>query len=182
VPQYVCFLRGINVGGKNTIKMAELKALFEALGFADVQTLLQSGNAVFGAKGSAARISAQIAQGLEAELGVTPEVILRTVAQVREALQQNPFRAEAKRDPSHLLIMFLAGKPTADAKKALAALDIAPEKIALGPREAYLWYPGGIGTSKKLGRLPIEKLLGTFGTSRNVRTVEALLAPLLTSK
>ena len=173
--QYACFLRGINVGGKNKIKMAELKALLSGLGLSNPQTLLQSGNALFEAKGSATSLEKKICAAIEKSHGFAPAIMLRTLDGLKASLAANPFKKEAKADPAHLLIMFLAGKPKADAKKALAALDIAPEAVSLGDREAYLWYPHGIGTSKKLARVPLEKILGVSGTARNIRTIEALL-------
>jgi uncharacterized protein (DUF1697 family) len=170
-----CLLRGVNVGGKGRIKMAELRALFEQLGYGNPRTLLQSGNVVFDGKGSAAAIANKIAVGIMDSFGFEPAIIIRTLSELKDALAHNPFRIEAKKDPSHMLIMFLAEKPVAGAAAKLAELDIAPEAARLGRREVYLWYPGGIGTSKKLARVPIEKLLGTQGTARNIRTVEALI-------
>ncbi len=173
--QYACFLRSINVGGKNKIKMAELNALLTGLGFSKPQTLLQSGNALFEAKGSASAFEKKISAAIEKSHGFAPAIMLRTVDELKASLAANPFKKEAKADPAHLLIMFLAGNPKADAKKALTALDIAPEAVSLGTREVYLWYPHGIGTSKKLARVPLEKILGTSGTARNIRTLQALL-------
>lgn len=172
---YVCFLRGINVGGNNKIRMADWKSMLEELGYSNPRTHLNSGNAVFESKGKPAEIEAAIAAAIKKQLGISPDVTVRSKAQLEASLDGNPFTAEAKKDPSHLLIMFLADKPSSTAQKALAELDIAPEAARLGPHEAYLWYPGGIGTSKKLARVPLEKLLGTRGTARNWKTVSTLL-------
>lgn len=172
---FACFLRGVNVGGNNKIKMAEWKCLLGELGYANPRTHLNSGNAVFESNGKPAEIEAAIAAAIKKQIGISPDVTIRSKAQLEAALEENPFTAEAKKDPSHMLIMFLAGEPASTAKKALAELDIAPEAARLGSHEAYLWYPGGIGASKKLARVPLEKLLGTRGTARNWKTVSTLL-------
>jgi uncharacterized protein (DUF1697 family) len=58
--RYVALLHGINVGGKNLIRMTDLRACFERLGFADVATYIQSGNVVFGATGASAALTRRI--------------------------------------------------------------------------------------------------------------------------
>jgi uncharacterized protein (DUF1697 family) len=172
----VCLLRGVNVGGHGLIKMPALKAMFEQLGFEPVHTVLQSGNVVFGAKSAKLPVLANtISAAMEEELKATPDVILRTTADMREIVARNPFPAEAKNDPGHLLVQFLAGTAADKAAKAkLEARANPPEKFVISQREVYIHYAHGAGRSK-LGGLAMDKALGTRGTARNWNTILKLL-------
>lgn len=89
--RYVCLLRGINVGGKNVIPMAELRARFAALGFAEVTTYIQSGNVVFGAKrASPVKLAATIEQALRDTFGYEARVVLLTAAQLAQVIEEAP--------------------------------------------------------------------------------------------
>src|SRR5580693_301476 len=87
---YVAMLRGINVGGHAKVAMADLRSTFQDLGYGEVQTYIQSGNVVFGASGSAAKVQSAIEAGLEARFGLGIKVVLRSSAQVRTVLGANP--------------------------------------------------------------------------------------------
>lgn len=89
--RYVCLLRGINVGGKNVIKMMDLRARFEALGHSDVASYIASGNVVFGAKrASPVKLAATIEQALEAAFGYAARVVLLTAEQVAQVIDEAP--------------------------------------------------------------------------------------------
>jgi uncharacterized protein (DUF1697 family) len=172
---YVALLRGINVGGNKMVAMAELREMLAALGFADPKTLLQSGNAVFRC---AAKPCAKLEALLEAEtakrLGVTCEYHVRTAAELRAAIEANPLKAEAKKDPSHLLVSFFkAPLDTAKVKAAQAAIA-GPEIVRCDGRHLYMFYPAGIGNSK--AGAVVDKALGVRGTARNWNTVLKLTA------
>ena len=172
----VCLVRGVNVGGRGLVKMAALKAVFEALGFAPVHTVLQSGNVVFGAKSdNLPAVAKKIAAAIEKELKATPDVILRTLPEMREVVARNPFPAEAKNDPGRLQVQFLAGTANKAGKTKLEALANPPEKFVIGEREVYIQYAHGAGRSK-LGGPAMDKALGSRGTARNWNTILKLLA------
>jgi uncharacterized protein (DUF1697 family) len=171
---YVAFLRGINVGGNKTIPMAKLKSLFESLGLAPVKTHLNSGNVIFAhMERSRAKLSRQIGTAIEAQFKFRPVVVLRSAAELKRIVAKNSFREMADRDPSHLLLMALDGKPKA-AKAALAEAYLGPEEIAVVGADAYITYPNGIGRSKLTNAL-LEKHLGVAGTARNWNTVAKVL-------
>jgi len=173
---FVAFLRGINVGGRKTIRMAALKSLLETLGFTGVRTLLNSGNVVFAAKGmSSSSLTRQLEDAVEKEFGFRPTIVIRTAAELKEIIEQNPFADMAKDDPSHLLVMTLAKNPKAGAKARIAEAYSGPEEIAMSGENVYLTYPNGIGTSKLTNTL-LEKQLGVVGTARNWNTLARLLA------
>ncbi|MEK6375764.1 MAG: DUF1697 domain-containing protein [Acidobacteriota bacterium] len=171
---HIALLRGINVGGNKMIAMADLRDLLTNLGFAGARSLLQSGNLVFhGDRRTPAQLETLLAAETEKRLGVQADVFVRTASELAEVVARNPFAEEAKRDPSHLLVMFLKDVPDATAVAALNAAIIGREAVRVIGRHAYIAYPDGIGTSKLTGAV-IEKKLGTRGTARNWNTVMKL--------
>ena len=168
---HIALLRGINVGGHAMLAMADLRELLTALGFRDVRTLLQSGNAVFsgGARGGA-KLEAQLEKETLERIGLRTAYLVRSVDEWSDVVARNPFLNEAKRDPGRLVVMFLKAAPAADAVEELRAAVSGPEVIRTGGRHLYITYPDGQGRSKLTGTM-IEKKLGTIGTARNWNTV-----------
>jgi uncharacterized protein (DUF1697 family) len=174
----VSLIRGINVGGNRTISMERLRAVHGAAGLDGARTLLQSGNVVFVAgKKKRADLEATIATALADEMGVAVEVLVRTPDEIEAVLADNPLPAEAKADPSHLLVMFLKAPLDKAVGTKLTALPTVGELVHRGAEEVYLYYPppAGIGRSKLTGAV-IEKALGITGTARNWTTLTKLLA------
>src|SRR5262245_66142866 len=103
---YVALLRAVNVAGHNRVPMAGLRALAERLGMKEVRTLLQSGNLVFRRGGAdAKRIERLLEKETKKALGVETNFFVRTAAEWSDVVAANPFTAEAKSDPGHLLLM-----------------------------------------------------------------------------
>jgi uncharacterized protein (DUF1697 family) len=177
MPAYIALLRGINVGGKAMLAMADLRELFESLGFAGATTLLQSGNVVFRTARAAA--PASLERLLETESakrrGVAPDYFVRTAKEWAQLIKDNPFPAEAKTDPGHLVVTFLKDAPQAKDVKALQSAIKGPEAIRARGRHLYITYPAGIGRSK-LTNVLIERKLSTRATARNWNTVMKLAA------
>ena len=176
---HIALLRAVNVAGRGMVAMSELRAALEALGFTDVRTVLQSGNAVFrtsGAKG--AKLEGLIEEALLKRLSIRSDVFVRSAAQWKVLLADNPFPAEATRDPGHLVAM-VAKMPVR--KKAVAALQAAVaaaggrETVAESAGQVYAYYPDGIGRSRLTTALA-ERTLGTRLTGRNWKTVLKLAA------
>ena len=167
---YVAFVRGVNVGGNKMLSSAALKEACESAGASNAKTYLNSGNVVFRGKASAARLE----KAIHDVAGIDARVILRTADELRAAIAANPFYAEAKSDPSHLLITFLSGELSAQGKAMLAA-HAGPEKLHIGKRELYIYFGSGMAQSKLNASLT-EKKLGAAATGRNWNTVNALLA------
>ena len=174
-PQVVIsLLRGINLLKNKRVKMDALRAVYESLGFEEVETWLQSGNVVFKTRpceltGLARRIEAAI----EREFAFHSDVILRTPEELAGAVAKNPFAARPGLDPAKLLINFLADDPGADAREQVRALKTDPEELWIEGRELYIYFPNGMGRSK-LPLARIEKILKTRGTGRNWTTVNKL--------
>jgi uncharacterized protein (DUF1697 family) len=160
----IALLRGINVGGHNKVAMADLRRILENLGFADVKSLLQSGNLVFTSERPA---DAALEQLLEAEtathLGVSADYIIRGAEEWKKIVARNPFPKEATTDPGHLIVVLLKTAPPAKNILALQKWTDGPEVIRGGGKQLYITYPAGIGRSKLTGAL-IEKKLGCRGS------------------
>lgn len=143
----IALFRGINVGKAKRIAMADLKFLFENLGFADVRTLLNSGNVVFeGGKSAAATNAKRIAAALRERIGVDANTLVLTAKELEAAVADNPFTARID-DPSRFLVGFLM---TGADPKPLDALrrEFPNEDFAVGAHACYLWCPNGISESR----------------------------------
>ena len=168
---YITVLRAINLGAHNRIAMSDLRTMLQKIGCDEPRTLLQSGNAVFR---SASTSGEKLEQLLEAastkHLGVTTDYFVRTANEWQSIIAANPFPAEAKSDPGHLLMMCLRDAPSPVQVKALQAAIKGREIVKASGRQAYFVYPDGQGRSKLTIQV-IEKALGTRGTARNWNTV-----------
>lgn len=171
---YVSFLRGVNVGGHNKIKMDALRDLYRKLGFHDPRTYVQSGNVVFGTKVKDLKPKL-LEDAIEKTFGFRPGVVLRTAAELRQTVHANPF---AKRDginPGLLLVSFLADAPGKEALESLKAVPIVgSEELHIKGREIFIYFPDGMGRSK-FPWASLDKTLKTAATGRNLRTVTTLL-------
>lgn len=174
MPRFVALLRGINVGKAKRVPMAELRILLTALGYRDVQTLLNSGNAIFesttrSTPAHAHRIEAALAESF----GIETHVIVKSAADLAAICAENELAAVVT-EPSRLLVAFTASAGDLCSLATLEALTRPPEKFLLGQHAAYLWCPNGILESRAA-----EALLGKAGrvaTSRNWATVGRIAA------
>jgi uncharacterized protein (DUF1697 family) len=170
---YIALLRGINVGGRNTLPMNELVARLEEVGCDEVRTYIQSGNAVFRhATQDAPRLAERISTAIRASHGFGPDVLLLTADQLERAVASNPF-ADAEAEPSRLHLFFLAGSAPSPDTAAIERLRADNERFVLESDVAYLHAPDGIGRSRLAAGL--EKALGVAATGRNWRSVNKIL-------
>ena len=154
--------------------MADLRALFEGLGFRDVRTVRNSGNVVFSVPGNRrANVLARIEKTLAAKLGFTSHVIVLSGNEVVAAVHDNPLAGVAS-DASRLLIV--VPKDPADLARLRPLLEQpwAPELLAVGPRVAYVWCAKGVGESSLWPT--VDRALARSGTARNMGTMTKLMA------
>jgi uncharacterized protein (DUF1697 family) len=167
----VALLRAVNVAGHGAVSMSDLRRFATDLGFADVRTVVQSGNLVFGTDRS---VDAELERLLESEaaerLNLRTDFLVRSADDWAAIVEHNPFMDEAEDDPGRLVVMVLREAPNKAAVEALQAAVAGPEQVRATGRELYVTYPDGIGRSKLTGSL-IETRLGTRGTARNWNTV-----------
>ena len=146
MPRYVALLRGINIGPRNRISMAELRAALEEAGFGEVETYLQSGNVVLESRAKPESVRRQVEGVIAERFGLEIAVVLRTKAE-------------------------LAAKVVRELEEAA----VPAERVVVAGREVYAWHPSGVARSKLWSKLA-GKSLGVTATSRNWTTVEALLS------
>src|SRR6266566_4714724 len=139
----VALLRGANVGGSSVIKMADLRAQFESLGFTEVVTYIQSGNVVFtSVERDRKRLRAQIEEGLATSLGYRGgRVFLFSVDELAKAAAHNPFEPERLEHEQYCHLMFLSSKPAPDRQRALLALQDKEYRFAIRDKVLYYAYP-----------------------------------------
>jgi uncharacterized protein (DUF1697 family) len=173
--RYVALLRGVNnIGMVRRVAMADLRALFEALGFRDVRTLLNSGNVIFSAPGRGREaVLGRIEKGLAKRLGLTSPVTLLTGAEVATIVRRNPFSGAAVH-PSTLLVMVPRQRRDLSRLRPLLAKRWAPEGLAIGSRVAYVWCAKGVPRSPVWAA--VDRALERTGTVRNIATFMKALA------
>ncbi len=166
-------LRGVNVGGKNKLPMADLKRLLGDLGYTDVKTLLNSGNAVASTSEKAADVEKNVAAAIKRELGLSIQVFVRTHAQLAAAVAADPL-ADVVTEPKYYTVWFLTETPTQSTLGAVESDRYAPDQWVLAGRELYVWYGHGQAQTKIPGTF-FEKHLKVGGTARNWNTVQKLV-------
>jgi len=172
--RHVALIRGINVGRAKRVTMADLRALVGDLGYADVRSLLNSGNVVFSVPGSArGDPAARIEKGMTERLGISARVTVLTVEELAAVVADNPL-SKVAHHPSRLFVTVLFD--TADRKRLLplARQEWAPDVFAVGGRAAYLWCPKGMMDSRLVAA--VNRLLGDAATTRNWATMTKLQA------
>jgi len=171
---HIALLRGVNVGGRNKLPMADLTAIFADLGCADVRTYIQSGNVVFTAPPDLAdEIPARVTAAIEERVGLKVPVVLRTVVEWRDAARANPFLAE-ELNPKTLAVAFLAEVPDPARVDDLDPDRSPPDRFWVHGCEIYLHLPNGAARTR-LTNAYLDSTLATTSTARNLRTVDKLL-------
>ena len=176
MPRYVAFLRAINVGG-HTVRMDELRRLFEALGFSGVETFIASGNVIFDSPSRGAKtLEKKIELHLREALGYEVATFLRTTAEVASIAARRPFAdAELRADGNVLYVGFLAEEPGAEAKRKVLSLATKVDDFRVEGRELYWLCRKRLGESEVSGPL-LAKALGAPTTLRNSTTVRKIAA------
>jgi uncharacterized protein (DUF1697 family) len=170
VAVWVAFLRGINVGGHRKVPMAALRALCEEAGFTDVRTHIASGNLVVSSPlRSAAKVRALLEERIEAELGFPVVVVVRSVAQLQEVVDDVPYD-----DLEHTHVSFLVSADERQAVSGFADAVTNEAQLAVVGDHAYLLAPHGLGQPFMTGGA--DRRFSKVGTVRNWRTVQAVLA------
>ena len=171
--RYVALLRGVNVGGRNKLPMADLRDIFAEAGCAAVQTYIQSGNVVFEAtQDLAERVPEIVTLVIRRRFDIETAVIVRSREELRQVADSNPF--DTSGDPRLLHVAFLQDAPGAEAVARLDPERSPPDAFAVRGRNVYLHYPNGVARSKLTNEY-LAAQLQTVSTTRNWRTVLTLL-------
>ena len=170
MPRYVAFLRGINLGPTNKISMPELRELAEGLGYTEVASYINSGNLIFSSPKKAATLEREISAAIQERFGTDTDVAVRTPAQLRKILADNPY---PEGSPSQVTVAFLTKAAPPEAKDKVAAIATNAEPFTFAGSEIYVYYSNGIGKSKLAEKF--SSVIGVSATVRNVRTVAKVL-------
>ena len=166
MPRNVALLRGINLGSKRRVAMADLRGLLEELGYTDVRTILASGNAVFTGRTSRSKLE----KALEDRFEMKIDVVLRTMDELRAIVDADPFAGKVD-NPTRYFVVFLDAEPKLD---RLEGEDFTPDTFVARGTEIYAWCPEGLQSSRLMKALGKPGLAGT-ATVRNWATVNKLL-------
>ncbi len=175
MPQYICFLRGINVGGKRIIKMDALKQTFMALGAIKVQSYIQSGNIIFEhEQTNTSLLNQQISEAILATYGFEVPVITMTTTHFKAIMEENPFVNQQEQ----LYVNFIAEKPAEALLEKLQTVDYHPDQLVCTAKALYLYCVTPYHKTK-LSQGFLERKLQVTITTRHWKTLEALAALLL---
>ena len=175
MPVYISLLRGVNVSGQKKVKMAALKAVYEALNLENVTTYVQSGNVVFESSESEPfALSEKIYAGVKKAFGFSTEIITRSVDDWRELIEHNPFGKDSEKDPKYLHATLLAEIPDEQLAQNASTIKFEPDEFVIQGNVVYLYCPNGYGRTK-LTNTFWEKKLKVVATTRNWNTVNKLL-------
>ena len=168
----VALYRGINVGGKNSVKMEALRAMHERLGHRGVKTYIQSGNVVFTAADSIEDVAKACAVGFAQDFGFSSRVMIVEATRWAEIVANAPYAEHAAEDAKAVHVGVCLGTPDAARLTALLTKTRGREAFEVRGDILYLHAPGGLGRSKFAEG--IEKAAGVPITMRNWRTMETL--------
>jgi uncharacterized protein (DUF1697 family) len=172
---YISLLRGINVSGKNKIKMGELKALFETMGFLHVQTYLQSGNVLFQSQNESNKtLERMIETKILQNMGLTVAVIIRSKVEIKHTIENNPFLISTPNVAiDKLFVTFLSDEPDEKGLSKLKDIQSGLDTFIHVGKEIYVFCSEGYGRTKLANNF-FEAKLKIKATSRNWRTVNEL--------
>ncbi len=172
--KFVAFLRGINVGGHNKIRMEALREMFASLGYKNVKTYINSGNVIFETiEADDNALAAKIEQAIQAEFSLNIKVMVRTISEIEGIIKNNPFDGQFTNDKD-LHVLFLAEALSEEKKNLLLANNNEFEQFAVRNREVFCLLRVRVLDSL-LGKDYIGKKLKTPATGRNWRTINKIV-------
>ena len=179
MPTYVILLRAVNVGSTGRLPMADFRKVLAGVGCINIETYIQSGNAVVDAKCSASKLMKMVTAALEKQMGAPVPVIVRTHDELERAIAANPFAAEAAADGARVHAVFLSGEPAAAKAAGLEQIvtkyPARRDRYYLAGNTLYLHLPDGAADSKFTAQT-VDRALGVTATARNWNTVLKLHA------
>lgn len=167
---YVALLRGINVGGKHKVPMAELRQVIAAHDCDGVQSYIQSGNLIFTSAQAASALESVFEKAIKAEFGFTIPVVIRSAASWAQYLSNNPFVEQSDQTPNWVQLLLSKDPPQPDAAEALQARSTRDERFVSIGDAIFSHFPNGIGKSKITSAV-MDRCVGSPVTARNWKTV-----------
>lgn len=173
---YISLLRGINVSGRNMIRMQDLKLLYEDLGFKNVETYIQSGNVVFTSdkNGDPDVFEKRIEEAIKARFGLTVPVIIRTLDEMQYLSLNNPFFSRPGMNTGKLYITYLKNIPETDKLEGIREVKHPPDEYIISGKDIFIHCPDRYGETK-LSNAFFEGKLKVSATTRNWKTLCTLI-------
>jgi len=169
---FIALLRGINVSGKNKIKMTDLRGSLSSIkGVRKVETYIQSGNIVFESVKQEDELESLIHKNVLKDFGYDVPVMVRSGSYLKKALENYSFETD---EPARCYFTFLEHQPKKELFDDLVALNASDDKLTLGDRVLYLYYKEKYSKSKLVNNL-FERKLKQQATTRNLRTTRKLV-------
>ncbi len=173
--KYIALLRGINVGGKRKILMADLKDMFHKMNFSGISTYIQSGNVLFDSASAETNtaLADRISDRIFENFGFKVPVIIRTREAWESAMEMNPFLKNKNIDADRLHLTLLSDFPTKEKLENIITYDYAPDKFEIIGNHVFICCSGKYSDSK-LSNTFFENKLNVSATTRNWKTVVVL--------
>lgn len=162
--------------GHNSIRMADLQALYRKMGYKDAETYIQSGNVIFSSMAdlTPSQISSKIKRAIRESFNYEITVLIRKVEEMKKLKAANPFLNLENFDPSKMAVLFLDQEPSEAQVQKVINIDYPPDKFKVIGSEIFIYCPNGFGRTK-LHTNFFERKMGVAGTGRNWRTINKLL-------
>ena len=162
--------------GHNSVRMADLFALYKDLGFVDAETYIQSGNVIFSSAADepVSEISLKIEKAILERFNYNIPVSIRTIEEMRILFSVNPFLREENFEPSKMAVIFLHEKSSKEQIQKVINIDYPPDKFKISGSEIFIYCPNGFGRTKLYTNF-FEKKMGVTGTARNWKTIITIL-------
>jgi uncharacterized protein (DUF1697 family) len=174
--KYFAFLKGINITGHRIIKMVELKAMFEAMGFKNVRTFIQSGNVVFESPANPGALKKKIEAGLKKSFGYDVNVIIRSKAEMEKIVKDYPFGKIKGHEECKITVGYLESEPSKVLIKELETFNTDFEIFVIKGNNLYHLVRGNFSDSIFFKKNIVEKTLKIICTARNWNTTNKILA------
>jgi len=172
---FISLIRSINVGGHNQIKMEALRQMYTGLGYTSVQSYIQSGNVIFNAiETDTQSLAGSISEKIHETCGFKVHVLVVPTIELKNALENNPYKTDFLKDPARIYLTFLSEIPEKSLLEAIEPTLYAPDEFSLFDKVIYNYCPNGY-SSTKLTNSFFEKKLKVTATNRNLRTSIKLL-------
>ena len=172
---YIALLRGVNVSGRNLLKMQELRKCLDKIGFKNTRTYVQSGNIIFQSEIlSSVTLAQMISESISRDFGLEVPVLVKTLSEIIAAIEENPFLPDQAENPESLYLTLLERKPE-ETQLEFIPDQSGPDRFIIINDRIYLYCPGGYGKTKFTNTF-FEKKLKTIATTRNWNTLLQLHA------
>ncbi len=167
--KYAAFLRGINIGGKNIVKMSDLKKSLADKQFKDVKTYINSGNIVFRHEDNRKEIKDTISEIIQSQFNINIDMVIKTEKEVNNIIVNSPFN-DKEDDNAKKVVVMLSGKIDEDAASQFRTDKKIVENYYHHDDLLYIYYHDGAGRSRFTANY-IEKKLNVISTARNWNTI-----------